>query len=81
TFSRMDHSTDSEKFYGSILATFVDPDEKEEVDPLLEWWNRQIFPGHVSVSRRSINSNSALAHIKERQVWIKAQRMQQEQGQ
>ncbi|KAG6904905.1 hypothetical protein DXG01_006354 [Tephrocybe rancida] len=37
TFSGTDHSTDLEKFYGSILATFVDPDEKEEVDPLLEW--------------------------------------------
>jgi hypothetical protein len=32
--------TDSERFYNSILDLFNDPDEKEEVNELLMWWNR-----------------------------------------
>ena len=39
-FSRMDTVTDSERFYNTLLELFNDPDEKQEVDELLVWWNR-----------------------------------------
>lgn len=39
-FSRTDTVTDSERFYNSILDVFEDPDEKQEVDALVVWWNR-----------------------------------------
>ncbi|KAG1876239.1 hypothetical protein F4604DRAFT_1880564 [Suillus subluteus] len=32
--------TNSEWFYNSILDIFKDPDEKQEVDNLVVWWNR-----------------------------------------
>jgi hypothetical protein len=40
TFTRSDSVTDSERFYNSILELFEDPDEQEEVNDLLVWWNR-----------------------------------------
>lgn len=39
-FSRTDTATDSERFYNSILDLFFDPEEQEEVNDLLAWWNR-----------------------------------------
>ncbi|KIJ08289.1 hypothetical protein PAXINDRAFT_18565 [Paxillus involutus ATCC 200175] len=42
-FSCTDLVTDSEHFYTSILELLDDPEEKE-VDQLLIWWNRQVFP-------------------------------------
>ena len=39
-FSRTDLATDSERFYNSILDLFEDPDEQEEVNELMAWWNR-----------------------------------------
>lgn len=39
-FSRTDLATDSERFYNSILDLFDDPDEQEEVNELIVWWNR-----------------------------------------
>ena len=39
-FSRTDLITDSERFYTSILELLDDPEEKEEVDQLVGWWNR-----------------------------------------
>ena len=39
-FSRTDLTTDSECFYGTILELLKDPDEKDEVEQLLAWWNR-----------------------------------------
>jgi hypothetical protein len=39
-FSRTDLATDSERFYNSILDVFDDPDEQEEVNELMAWWNR-----------------------------------------
>jgi hypothetical protein len=41
-FSRTDLSTDSERFYSSILDLFEDPDEREEVNDLTAWWNRSV---------------------------------------
>jgi len=38
-FCRSDTSTDSERFYESVLHFLDDPEEKEEVDGLLNWWN------------------------------------------
>jgi hypothetical protein len=32
--------TDSERFYSSILDLLEDPNEQEEVNALLMWWNR-----------------------------------------
>lgn len=40
TFTRSDLTTDSERFYNSILQLCEDPDEHEEVNKLLVWWNR-----------------------------------------
>ena len=42
TFSRMDLVTDSERFYNSVLELLEDPDEKDEVDQLMGWWNRYV---------------------------------------
>ena len=39
-FSQTDLVTDSERFYTSIVELLDDPDEKEEVDQLMTWWNR-----------------------------------------
>jgi hypothetical protein len=39
-FSRTDLATDSERFYNSVLDLFEDPDEQEEVNELIFWWNR-----------------------------------------
>ena len=41
-FSRTDKTTDSERFYDSVLEYFEDVDEKEGVDELLVWWNRYV---------------------------------------
>jgi len=30
---------DSEQFYESVLDFLDDPEEKEEVDDLINWWN------------------------------------------
>lgn len=39
-FSRTDTTTDSERFYNSVVELFGDPEETEEVNELLTWWNR-----------------------------------------
>jgi hypothetical protein len=38
-FCRTDTSTDSERFYESVLDFFDHPDEQNEVRDLLNWWN------------------------------------------
>ena len=38
-FCRTDTSTDSERFYESVLAFLDHPDEQAEVRDLLYWWN------------------------------------------
>ncbi|KAJ3510145.1 hypothetical protein NMY22_g16058 [Coprinellus aureogranulatus] len=64
-FSRTDRETDSETFYTSVLELLEDPEEQDEVKPLLSWWNQRIFPS-FSTARRLAPSASALAKIKER---------------
>lgn len=39
-FSRTDTTTDSERFYSSVLSLLTDPEEQEEIDSLMLWWNR-----------------------------------------
>ncbi|KAG1869706.1 hypothetical protein C8R48DRAFT_597597 [Suillus tomentosus] len=62
-FSRTDTTTDSETFYHSLLDLFEDPDESTEVDELLTWWNRQVFP-NSSAAKRPITANSVLSKIR-----------------
>ena len=38
-FSHTDLVTDSEHFYNSIVELLDDPEEREEVDQLMAWWN------------------------------------------
>ncbi|KAF8240435.1 hypothetical protein L208DRAFT_1539586 [Tricholoma matsutake] len=64
-FSQSDLATDSEQFYNSVLDLFEDVDEQEEVNDLLEWWNRQIFPSYSS-QRRPAATDNVLASIKQR---------------
>ncbi|KAG1732025.1 uncharacterized protein EDB91DRAFT_1238858 [Suillus paluster] len=64
-FSCTDTVTDSERFYNSILDIFEDPDEKQEVDKLVVWWNRQVFPSY-STAQHPLAKNSALARIQEK---------------
>jgi len=65
-FTRSDTTTDSERFYSTVVDLFQDIEELEEVNDLLAWWNRQIFPCHSSV--RTIPGNTTLARIKERRA-------------
>ena len=85
-FSRSDTTTDSERFYGSVLQLLDDPEEKAEVDDLLMWWNRyafdmfydlaltillsQIFPNYSSAQKPAVK-NSAFAKIKEKRAALK----------
>ncbi|KJA15039.1 hypothetical protein HYPSUDRAFT_109097, partial [Hypholoma sublateritium FD-334 SS-4] len=62
-FNRSDTVTDSERFYNSILELLQEPDEADQVDSLLSWWNQQIFPNYTA-SSRPVTANSALAKIK-----------------
>ncbi|TEB26890.1 hypothetical protein FA13DRAFT_1635440, partial [Coprinellus micaceus] len=64
-FSRTDRETDSETFYTSVLELLEDPEEQDEVKPLMLWWNQRIFPS-FSTARRLAPSNSALSRIKQR---------------
>ncbi|KAG1863140.1 hypothetical protein F4604DRAFT_1882247 [Suillus subluteus] len=69
-FSRTDTTTDSKMFYHSLLDLLEDPEESQEVDELLTWWNRQIFPAS-SAARRPISANSALSKIRQRRIALK----------
>ncbi|TEB22657.1 hypothetical protein FA13DRAFT_1640940, partial [Coprinellus micaceus] len=70
-FSRTDCETDSETFYTSILELLEDPEEQDEVWPLMLWWNQRIFPS-FSMTRRMAPTSSAWAKIKERRRTILA---------
>ncbi|KAF8956821.1 hypothetical protein BDZ97DRAFT_1763403 [Flammula alnicola] len=69
-FNRTDTTTDSERFYNSILELLEDPDETSEVNNLLAWWNRQVFPNYTANSR-PVSKNSALAKIKAKRAAAK----------
>ncbi|KAG1763227.1 hypothetical protein EDD22DRAFT_952475 [Suillus occidentalis] len=69
-FSRTDTTTDSETFYHSLLDVLEDPDESKEVDELLTWWNRQVFPTS-SAAKRRVSANSALSKIRQKRLALK----------
>ncbi|KAG1736824.1 hypothetical protein EDD22DRAFT_982373 [Suillus occidentalis] len=50
-FSQTDTTTDSETFYHSLLDLLEDLEECKEVDELLTWWNRQVFPASSAAKR------------------------------
>ncbi|KAI6013797.1 hypothetical protein BKA83DRAFT_4499837 [Pisolithus microcarpus] len=61
-FSCTDLITDSEQFYSSIMELLDDPDKSNEVDQLITWWNRQIFPLYTTMEQLP-SKNSALVRI------------------
>ncbi|KAH6908042.1 hypothetical protein BKA70DRAFT_1104179 [Coprinopsis sp. MPI-PUGE-AT-0042] len=69
-FSRADTETDSETFYNSILDLLEDPEEQDEVNDLLGWWNKRIFPS-FSNTKQTLPANSAFAKIKDRRARLK----------
>ncbi|KAG1811078.1 hypothetical protein EV424DRAFT_1542623 [Suillus variegatus] len=69
-FSRTDTTTDSETFYHSLLDLLEDPEEYKEINELLTWWNRQVFPTS-SVAKRPISANSALSKIRQKHMALK----------
>ncbi|KAG2340111.1 hypothetical protein BDR05DRAFT_977499 [Suillus weaverae] len=69
-FSRTDTTTDSETFYHSLLDLFKDPDESMEVNELLTWWNRQVFPTSTA-AKRPISTNGTLSKIRLKQLAAK----------
>ncbi|KAG1894632.1 uncharacterized protein F5891DRAFT_1130893 [Suillus fuscotomentosus] len=69
-FSRTDTTTDSETFYHSLLDLLEDPEEYKEIDELLTWWNRQVFPTS-SAAKRPISANSALSKIRQKRMALK----------
>lgn len=66
-FCRSDTSTDSERFYETVLDFLDDVEEKEEVDELLNWWNCQVFPSYIT-RERAVTKRSALARLKEQRA-------------
>ncbi|KIJ10469.1 hypothetical protein PAXINDRAFT_86064 [Paxillus involutus ATCC 200175] len=66
-FSRTDLVTDSERFYCSIVELLEDPEEKDKVDQLLMWWNRQIFPLYSDLERLP-SKDSVLARIRQKRT-------------
>ncbi|KJA23573.1 hypothetical protein HYPSUDRAFT_137585 [Hypholoma sublateritium FD-334 SS-4] len=69
-FNQNDTVTDSERFYNSILEYLEDPDEADDVNHLMIWWNRQVFPNYIPNSR-PVSKNSALARIKAKRAVAK----------
>ncbi|KIM57566.1 hypothetical protein SCLCIDRAFT_28782 [Scleroderma citrinum Foug A] len=62
--------TNSEWFYNSIIEILEDPNEKDEVEHLMTWWNRQIFLLYAD-SEHMPSKNSALAQIRQKHREIK----------
>ncbi|KIM57880.1 hypothetical protein SCLCIDRAFT_129522, partial [Scleroderma citrinum Foug A] len=64
-FSCTDHVTDSKCFYNTILKLLEDPEEKDEVNQLMTWWNQQIFPLYMEVEGIP-SKDSVLARIQQK---------------
>ncbi|KAI6017489.1 hypothetical protein EDC04DRAFT_2576705 [Pisolithus marmoratus] len=69
-FSHTDLITDSEQFYSSIMELLDNSNKSNEVDQLITWWNRQIFPLYTA-SEQLPSKNSALARICQKRVEYK----------
>ncbi|KAF8226633.1 hypothetical protein L208DRAFT_1300992, partial [Tricholoma matsutake] len=66
-FCQLDTVTDSEQFYKSVLDFLDDPEEKDEVDDLLNWWNCQVFPSYI-VRDHMVTKQSTLARLKKKRA-------------
>ena len=51
TFSQTDLATDLERFYNSVLELLEDPDEKDEVDQLMGWWNQYMVNMYFLITK------------------------------
>ncbi|EGN96502.1 hypothetical protein SERLA73DRAFT_124366 [Serpula lacrymans var. lacrymans S7.3] len=71
-FSRTDITSDSEGFFNSVMDLFEDPDEIEDVNSLLAWWDSKIFPASATPTRIPAK-NGALAKIRQRRAALKHQ--------
>ncbi|KAG6911070.1 hypothetical protein DXG01_004585 [Tephrocybe rancida] len=69
-FSKTDRILDSERFYLSILELFEDVDEKMEVNDLISWWDRQIFPS--SAGRMLNKTDTVHSKIKAKRAALMA---------
>lgn len=79
TFSSKDTIADSQTFYNVILAFLNHPDELENVNELIVWWNKYVMPSgsrpyqanrrirqvfpHYVAVYRAPTANSALAKL------------------
>ncbi|KAH6908131.1 hypothetical protein BKA70DRAFT_1103857, partial [Coprinopsis sp. MPI-PUGE-AT-0042] len=70
-FSRTDEEMDSEAFYNSLLEFLEDPEEQEEADALLDWWNSTVFHAYSKDVRRIVPEKSALALLRQRRQRLK----------
>ncbi|KAF8232269.1 hypothetical protein L208DRAFT_1563529 [Tricholoma matsutake] len=66
-FCQSDTMMDSEQFYESVLDFLDDPEEKDKVDDLLNWWNCQVFPSYI-VCDHAVTKQSTLARLKEQRA-------------
>ena len=65
TFSRTDLATDSERFYNSVLELLEDPDEKDEVDQLMGWWNRYVVNMYFLITKvTSLQTDLPVIYLK-----------------
>ncbi|KAG2006250.1 hypothetical protein CC2G_002584 [Coprinopsis cinerea AmutBmut pab1-1] len=71
TFNRSDKELDSEAFYITLLDLLEDPDEKEEITSLIDWWNQQVFPGYTRKDR-PVPKDSLYGRIKDRRKALQA---------
>ncbi|TDL15716.1 hypothetical protein BD410DRAFT_732289, partial [Rickenella mellea] len=72
TFNRNDMVTYTERFYTDVLDHLEDPDETEELESLLLWWNTRVFPAHVKIAGASSGKNTVLAAIKKARAALRA---------
>ena len=59
-FSRTDLTTDSERFYNTILELLKESNEKDEVDQLMGWWNRCVLTSVFDVEIEGSTDRSFL---------------------
>ncbi|KAF7965827.1 hypothetical protein HWV62_41268 [Athelia sp. TMB] len=70
-----DLTTDSERFYNSILELLEDPQEQDDVKNLLTWWNRQIFPAYSAA--RPVDDDGYVSEMKKKRAAKRAAALQQ----
>jgi hypothetical protein len=62
-FSRTDTTTDSERFYTSVIDLFEDVEEKEEVDDLLTGGTgKLVFSPQYAIIKRRAGRSSPITH-------------------